>query len=47
MEPPRKKKKKGKNINRENVIPNPVEIDKSLLNPVTTEANGKKLRLFR
>ncbi|VDD87360.1 unnamed protein product [Enterobius vermicularis] len=43
MEPPRKKKKKGKNINRENVIPNPVEIDKSLLNPATTEANGKKL----
>lgn len=43
-EPPKKKKKKGK---RENVIPDPVEIDVSKVNTADLEVAGTKFRLFR
>ncbi|KHN80931.1 Fumarylacetoacetase [Toxocara canis] len=43
-EPPKKKKKKGK---RENIIPDPVQIDVSKVNTADLEVAGKKFRLYR
>lgn len=43
VEPPRKKKKKGK---QRNVIPDPVTIDITKLDTSTLETNGKRLRIF-